>query len=352
MVGDPKAPAERIWVALEMEPRLLKEALEASVRMLLLHHPPLFQPLHSLRVDRPSTKRLVQAAAGGLAVFAAHTNLDMAPGGVNDALAKHLGLVKTRPLRSLDRGLAKLVTFVPPKHLETVSKALFSAGAGRIGDYRECAFFAPGTGAFLAPEDGRPFVGQAGQREQVEELRLETMVPQAETARVLKALFAAHPYEEPAVDVYPLGQGPAGCGLGRVGNLPSTETGKEFLARAAQCLSATCAQKSGPVPDKVETVAVVGGSGGDLLETAAAAGAQVLVTGEARYHQAEQAGDLGICLLTLGHYQTENVIVKPWARRVASALSDEGLLSEVTPYDRGADPWQPVSAGMKEKESC
>ena len=345
LLGDPAAPVQRAWVALELGPELLDQALAAGVEMLLLHHPPLFKPLPDLRSDRPLVKRLLRAASAGLALYAAHTNLDLAPGGVNDALAGRLGLVETRPLAPARRdGLAKLVTFVPAAEREAVARALFQAGAGRIGDYRECFFITSGTGGYLAPPEGRPYLGRPGERSRVEEERLETVVPLARAGQVLAALHQAHPYQEPAVDLYPLDQAPAGLGLGRVGRLDRPRPGDDFLAWAARELGSQAAQVAGPLPERLERVAVVGGSGGELLAEAAAAGAQMLITGESRYHQAEETWDRGVALVTLGHYQTEVVVVEPWARRLAGDLARAGLDCEVKPWTGGADPWRPVLA--------
>jgi len=341
LLGDPAVEAGLIWVALELNGGLLDQALKAGVSLLLTHHPPLFKPLQDLRLDNPATARLLKAASGGLALFAAHTNLDSAPDGVNDALARRLGLIDTKPLvAATEQGLAKLAVFVPPDHLPAVADALFAAGAGRIGAYRDCAFHAPGTGSFLAPLDGKPYAGQPGQKESVSEERLETLLPLAAAGRVLQALKNAHPYEEPAFDLYPLKQSPAGFGLGRVGRLPKPRNGEEFIAAAAKELGAPAAQVTGPLPKKVERVAVVGGSGGDLLPQAAAAGAQVLITGEVHYHAWEQAGDLGLCVAALGHYQTEAVIIEPWARRLSEMLEKAGLFCEIAPWTAGADPWR------------
>lgn len=341
VTGDPQAAVAKAWVALELDDGLLAAALAGGVDMLLLHHPPLFKPLTDLRSDRPATARLIRAAAAGLAVFAAHTNLDAAPGGVNDALAARLGLTATAPLAPLRQdGLAKLVTFVPPDHYDEVASALFAVGAGRIGLYRDCAFVASGTGTFLAPPDANPYLGRAGQRERVSELRLETLIPLAQAGRALKALQAAHPYEEPAVDVYPLRQAPAGWGLGRVGRLDEPRPAAGFAAWAARELGATAPLLAGPLPPRLERVAVLGGSGGDLLGAAAAAGAQMLVTGEARYHAAQEAADLGLALLTLGHFQTEAVVVRPWVQRLARDLAQGGLDCRVEAYADGDDPWR------------
>jgi dinuclear metal center YbgI/SA1388 family protein len=341
LAGDPAAEARLIWVALELNDAIVDQALAAGVSLLLTHHPPLFKPLHNLRTDNPATARLLMAVSGGLALFAAHTNLDSAPGGVNDALAQRLGLVDTRPLiAATDQGLAKLIVFVPPDQVDKVSAAVFAAGAGRIGAYRDCAFHAPGVGGFLAPAAGKPYLGKPGQRETVREERLETLLPLSAAGRVVAALKEAHPYEEPAFDLYPLKQPPAGFGLGRVGRLPKPQSGEKFIAAAAKELGAPAAQVSGPLPAKVERVAVIGGSGGDMLAQAAAAGAEVLITGEARYHAWEEANDLGLCLAVLGHYQTEAVIIEPWARRLSEMLESAGLFCEIAPWTEGACPWR------------
>jgi dinuclear metal center YbgI/SA1388 family protein len=344
LTGSAQAPVSLAWVALELDDALLEQALAHKVDMLLLHHPPLFKPLANLRSDRPSTARLLKAARQDLALFAAHTNLDAAPGGVNDALAQLLGLERTAPLAPAGQeGLAKLATFVPPDHYEEVTAALFAAGAGRVGTYQECAFVTPGTGTFLAPPDGNPYLGRAGQREQVSELRLETIIPLAQVEQALGALRLAHPYEEPAVDVYPLRQAPAGCGLGRIGRLAAPLPPGELARRAAQLVGAQAPLLAGHLDPLVERVAVLGGSGGDFLGLAKAAGAQMLITGEAGYHAAQEAQDLGLALLTLGHFQTEAVVVEPWARRLGQMLAEAGLACRVEPWLRGADPWRAVS---------
>jgi dinuclear metal center YbgI/SA1388 family protein len=296
-------------------------------------------------MDDPACAGLVRAAASGISLFAAHTNLDAAPGGVNDALAGRLGLENLRPLAPLNRGLAKLVFFAPPEQAQAVLDALFAAGAGRIGDYRECCFSHPGTGAFKAPMEGNPFLGEPGSHEEVDESRVETVVPLAGSGRVIKALYEAHPYEEPAFDLYPLEQGPAGVGVGRVGELPRAMAGDEFVSFAVRELGAVAPQLAGELPAEVKRVALVGGSGGDLVELAAASGAQVFITGEAKHNQAYDARNAGICLLCLGHYETEEVVVKPWAGRLARMAGEAGLDVEILPFLGGDNPWRtpPVS---------
>jgi hypothetical protein len=103
----------------------------------------------------------------------------------------------------------KLVVFVPREALDTVRDALFEAGAGRIGDYERCSWFTEGTGTFLAGESASPSVGQPGREERVAELRLETVYPADREDEVVRALREAHPYEEPAFDLYTLAEPPS-----------------------------------------------------------------------------------------------------------------------------------------------
>jgi hypothetical protein len=98
----------------------------------------------------------------------------------------------------------KLVVFLPQEALDGVRDALFAAGAGRIGDYQRCSWYTAGTGTFLGGEGTTPTVGERGREERVAELRLETVFPEERQDEVVAALRKAHPYEEPAFDVYPL----------------------------------------------------------------------------------------------------------------------------------------------------
>lgn len=343
LAGDPGWEVTRALVALELTPELLSQAIDSGAQMILTHHPPLFKPLKSLRLDNQATARIIKAVSSGIALYAAHTNLDAAPLGVNDALADLLGLVDTDILDpAASESQLKLTVFVPPSHQELVAEALFSAGAGVIGNYSRCSFAAQGHGSYLAPPDGRPYAGGAGQEHTAPEIRLEMILPKAAADKAVAALMAAHPYEEPAYDLYPVIQPPSGFGIGKIGRLPTPQSGNAFLATAAKVLNADNAQVCGPIPQTLEKVAVVGGSGGDFLAQAAAAGAQMLITGEARYHAADQANDLGICLACFGHFETENVIIEPWAQHLSKMLTNRGFSCDIQACVDGNSPWRPV----------
>ncbi|HEY0129252.1 MAG TPA: Nif3-like dinuclear metal center hexameric protein, partial [Rubrobacteraceae bacterium] len=218
-VGDPAARRTRVLVALTPLPEVFEEAEETGADFLLFHHPLIFTPLRSVDTGSQPGALLARAVRGDRAVYAAHTSYDAAPNGVSAALAMALGL--GGPLRVVSpRGsLRKLVVFVPEENVEDVADALAGIGAGVIGDYTRCTFRTPGTGTFLPGEETDPYLGERGQLEKLREIRLETVVPTYAARRAADAATAAHPYEEVALDVYPVDGYPGDCGYGRVGSL-------------------------------------------------------------------------------------------------------------------------------------
>jgi hypothetical protein len=253
------------------------------------------------------------------ALYAAHTNLDCASRvGPAAVLAQKLGLAEVRPLLPAPgETRLKLVTFLPPEAVPRVRQALVEAGAGVIGAYRECAFQVTGEGHFRAPADGHPAVGAADADKAVREARLEMVLPAAAREAALAALREMHPYEEPAVDLYPLIATPGEAGLGRVGRLPAA-LGTEELARAvAEALGVAAVSLAGE--GRIETVAVLPGAGGEGVAPALAAGAQALVTGELSYHATTDAVAAGLTVVAAGHAESE----APLLPALAAALREE-----------------------------
>ena len=231
-VGNPEAEVGRVLVALTPLPEVFKEAEELDAGFLLFHHPLIFRPLKSLDTTTYPGDLLSRAVRSGRAVYAAHTSHDAAPGGVSVALAEALGL--TGPLETVSRrgGLYKLVVFVPEEYVDDIADALDEAGAGMIGDYRQCTFRTPGTGTFLPGDSSDPYLGERGQLEKASEIRLETVVPAHAARWAMAAATEAHPHEEVALDVYPVEGHPEGCGYGRIGGTRrSLNTGRIVRTR-------------------------------------------------------------------------------------------------------------------------
>lgn len=327
-VGDPGAEAGRVLVALTPLPEVFEEAEEEGADFLLFHHPLIFDPLNAVDTASYPGDLLARSIRNGLNVYAAHTSYDAAPGGVSVALAEALGL--GGPLRVISpRGaLRKLVVFVPEEDVDAVAGALARAGAGEIGGYTECTFRTRGTGTFCAGEGTNPYLGERGRLERVDEVRLETVVPAHLAARAVKTATAAHPYEEVALDVYPVEGNPEGCGYGRVGTLPGSLRAEGLRERVSSALGFPARLAAEP-GGRIERVAVLGGSGGSFIPEVAATGAHAYVTGDIDYHDALLAESLGLTVIDAGHASTELPSLESLAGRLAGLVDVPVRASQV-----------------------
>jgi dinuclear metal center YbgI/SA1388 family protein len=328
--GDPGAPAERVMTCLTVTPASAAEAIREHAGLIVSHHPVLFREVKKIRADFPETGFLWELARAGIAIASPHTAFDNTDGGINDILCRRLGLTEVEPLRPLPTDSHgprsfKVVVFTPESEREAVSSAAFAAGAGRIGAYEECSFSIPGEGTFFGTDLANPTVGERGRRETVRELRLEFVCPARQLADVLASIRAHHSYEEPAIDVYPLYNETGGdsirrAGAGRVGNCGETFRLEQFAMLVGRVLGRIPVAMAGDPSRPIRRVAVACGAGDDFLKDAARAGADVLLTGEARFHRALEAEALGIGLLTAGHYATEKPGVEELAQKIALAF--------------------------------
>jgi dinuclear metal center YbgI/SA1388 family protein len=333
LAGDPGQPLTRALVAIDCTRAVIDEAAAKSCDAIVAYHPPLFKAMS--RVVAPNV--IFDLVRRGIAVYSPHTALDAAEGGTNDVLADAIGLATRAPLRpsAAKDGEYKLVTFVPAEALTRVSDALFEAGAGRIGDYRSCSFRAPGQGTFFGEAGTNPTVGSAGRLETVEEIRLETVVPIARVAAVVRALRGAHPYEEPAFDLVRLATAPSARGMGRVGELASAVDRAALIARVKERLGVPHVLVAGPHAGTVTRAAVCAGAAGELLDAAIKQGAQVVVCGELRHHDALRAAGAGVTVICALHSNSERITLPPLARRLAERLP--GVEVVVSDVDR--DPF-------------
>jgi dinuclear metal center YbgI/SA1388 family protein len=299
---------------LTVTPESAAEAIETGAQLIITHHPILFRPVKRLTTANPEGRMLLGLIRSCVAVYSPHTAFDNTTGGINEMLARRLELSELGPLR---RGKEsqdfKVVVFVPDADLDRVADAMFSAGAGHIGQYSQCSFRLNGVGTFFGSESTSPTVGQKGRREEVPEWRLESVCSQACMAAVIRAIRQSHSYEEPAFDVYPLKAGPPTMGEGRVGRLPQLLALGELAQRTKLQLKATHVQMMGDPQRPVERVAVVCGAGGEFVADAVAASVDVLLTGELRFHDYLAAQAANLALLLPGHYATERFGVEELA---------------------------------------
>lgn len=332
LAGDPTQEVCSAMLTIDYTPAVAVEAQQKHSDLIIAYHPPIFDALK--RINAPSL--IFDAIRRGVAIYSPHTALDIAPGGTNDMLADVLGMTSRDPLKRADlkQQQYKLVTFVPVKDVEKVSKALFDAGAGRIGNYTSCSFRIPGTGTFFGEEGTDPAVGKSGQLEQVEEIRLETVVSANAIQSVVTALQQSHPYEEPAFDLNILATPPDDRGMGRIGELPSTPREQLFL-KIKRELGISHLLIAGPTTGNVTRAAACAGACGNLLNDAIQQKAELYLTGEIRHHDALKAANAGMTVVCVLHSNSERAVLK----RLAAELGKRtpGLAVELSQQDR--DPF-------------
>lgn len=319
LVGDRRAVCRRVLLCIDLTPAVLREAVASRCEMIMSYHPPLFKPVKRIVADSDGTEAIVhEAIRRGIAIYSPHTALDAAEGGVNDVLAGRCGLTDVGPFEyvSVGRREYKVVTFVPFAQLEEVAAAMFAAGAGRIGDYEQCSYRLRGEGTFFGTESTNPQVGRKGRLERVAETRIEMIAPERCLPEVIAALRHAHPYEEPAFDIYPLTPEPTG-GIGRVGTLPKGTTLAGLAKSLKRATRSRVLMTVGERNTKLRRAAVCGGSAGRMpLEMPRASACDVIVTGEIRHHDALSILRAGKTAIALGHWESERPVLAPLGKRL------------------------------------
>jgi dinuclear metal center YbgI/SA1388 family protein len=322
--GSADAAVRSILVALDVTDDVIREAARRKTTLIVSHHPVVFRPLRTVAEETREGRLLAELIRRGIALYAAHTNLDFAAGGTNFALAEVLGITGARFLHTPHRLQKKIVTFVPGADVDRVADAMWRAGAGVIGRYEACSFRQQGLGTFLGGAGSNPSVGRRGILERVAEVRLEMVVPGPKVATVVSALRTAHPYEEAAFDVYPVETPSREYGAGVIGELERPLRLQDFLGRVKRSLGSRRLRYAAGPSKSVRRVAVCGGSGAELLPAAVAAGADAYVTADVKYHAFHDSADV-IAMIDAGHYETEIPVVRSLARRLAARLRGTGI---------------------------
>jgi dinuclear metal center YbgI/SA1388 family protein len=329
-VGKPDTDVTGALLTLDITEAVIEEAVAKGCNMIVAHHPIIFSGLKQLS-GRTYVERVVELAIRkDVILYAAHTNLDNVRAGVNAIIAEKLGLRQTAILQMMRATLRKLYTYVPLNAADKVRDALFAAGAGDIGKYQECSFNTPGAGTFRPGQDADPAIGTAGgPREWVDEVRIEVLVQQHNEARVLKALFEAHPYEEVAFEIVPLQNASQELGSGMTGFLPEPMEEYAFLSYLKSAMNTACIRHTPLRGKPIQKVALCGGAGSFLLKEALAAGADIFITGDYKYHQFFDA-DGRIVIADIGHWESEQYTPELLRRIIAQKMPTFALLLSET----------------------
>ena len=303
-IGLTEAEATGALLCLDVTEAVLDEAIALGCNLVISHHPLIFKGYKSITGKDYVERCILKAIRNDMVLYAAHTNLDNAKGGVNYKIAEKIGLKHLQVLEPKRNSLLKLVTFVPTEQAERVRKALFAAGCGNIGGYDSCSYNLKGEGTFRAGENTHPFCGSIGELHREEEVRIETILPSYKKGEVVRALLSAHPYEEPAFDLYPLENEWTQAGAGIVGELETPETELEFLKRIKKIFEVECVKHNRLTGREIQKVALCGGAGAFLIPQAIRSGADIFITGEIKYHD-YFGHENEILLAEIGHYESE-----------------------------------------------
>ena len=304
VTGDKNSEIEKVLICLDITEEIIDEAINDGFKLVISHHPLVFNALKKITGKDYVEKVLIKAIKNDIALYSAHTNLDNVSSGVNAMLCEKLGIRNYTILKPKAGLLKKLVVFCPVNKAEEVRNALFESGAGHIGNYDSCSFSAKGKGSFRANEAAKPYVGEHNKLHFEEEERIETIFPAYKEHAVLSSLFASHPYEEVAYDIYPIENKFGNVGAGMIGELENSVDEKEFLLKVKKNTGASCVRHSDFLGKKVKKIAVCGGSGSFLINVAISAGADVFITGEVRYHEFFKS-EKKIMIVDIGHYESE-----------------------------------------------
>ncbi|MSR30418.1 MAG: Nif3-like dinuclear metal center hexameric protein [Gemmataceae bacterium] len=321
LLGDPAIGVAKALTCLSLTKDVAGEAITNGCNLIVTHHPLPFKPLKEITTKTLEGEILWRLAGKGIAVYSPHTRWDNAKGGINESLGAMFGLTSMAPLVTLSgyREI-KVTTFVPKENVEALAAAMFQAGAGVIGNYRECSFRLPGTGTFFGEDAASPVVGQKGRREFVSEERLEMVCPEEKLPEVVQALRKNHPYEEPAFDLFLLQGKTLPRGEGVVGDLPPGSTLSSVAKLGKSALGLATAALVGNPGQQVTRAAIVCGSGGSFLPAALRAGANLFITGEMRFHDCLEARERGLGVLLLGHYASEKFGMEILAQQLSLAF--------------------------------
>lgn len=342
-LGSKEDIVSKVLTTLEITEGVLDEAVEKGVNMIITHHPTIFSPLKNIIKEDMKGKLIYKAIQNNIAIYAVHTNIDIAPGGLNDYIAKLLNVVETEVLDITEKTLYyKLVVFVPLGHEEKVAEAISAAGAGHIGNYSHCTFRTEGTGTFKPLEGTNPFIGSQGQLEKAEEIRLETIVPQEKLKATIKALIESHPYEEVAYDIYPLENEGTVKGIGRVGRLDQPKALETLIRDIKEKMNIEHIRVAGNLEAPIERVAIINGSGADLIQMAMYKDCQCVITGDVKYHDAQDAISQGINVIDIGHYDSEKFFSDFLAGYLKEEISEKGLNVDIISSGLDINPFKTV----------
>lgn len=339
-VGDYSSEIQKILIALDINEDVIKEAVQKEADLIITHHPLLFNGIDNVHNQTAKGRVIIKAIRNDIAIYSAHTNMDIAEKGLNDFLADKLNITDTEVFsKENEKKLYKLAVYVPEENAEVLKEAIFKKGAGQIGNYSKTSFSSKGEGTFLPGENTNPHLGKRGEIKKVNEVKVETVVLADKINNVIKAMLKVHPYEEVAYDIFELPLQSDYKGIGRIGYLKEVLTLKDYCEFIKDTLNIDKLKVRGDLKDKIKKVAICSGAGADYISLAAAKGADLYITGDVKYHEAQLAEELRLNLVDAGHFETEVIFKELISDYLKTKLEENKLEIDTIVSEINTNPW-------------
>lgn len=325
LIGTESQKVSKMLCALDVNDEVVQEAIMHNADCIFTHHPFIFKPLKNLNFDHPSNKLIRTLILNNISVYAAHTNLDIAQGGINDILCSLLDITQTGILDvTNDKKLCKFIIYVPEEFYEKVRQVIINYNPCLIGNYKGCTFTTEGEGTFIPLENSNPYLGEVGFLEKAKERKIECVIDKDDLSNIMGEIKKIHPYEEIAFDVFELENMNKQYGIGRYGSIVKT-TVQQYIEKIKDKLNLPYVKLTGD-PDKIiEKVSICSGSGSSYIRQAARV-SDLYITGDMKYHDAQEALSLGLTVLDIGHYFSENAALPYVAKQLKTRLYDLDII--------------------------
>ncbi len=310
-IGNVDSKVKKVLLTVDINREVVSEAIKQGSHLIIAHHPLIFGPVDTILSSNDTEKEILRLIENKTAVYIAHTNYDLMPGGLNDHLAEKIGLTRIRKMKKVSRNWYKFAVFVPGEAEEKIREAMCRNGGGKWRNYSGCTFSSGGKGTFIPMEGSDPYTGKVGKMSHVDEVRMECIVDEPNLEGLTTAVIKAHPYEEAAYDIYRIQNKFEDGGMGRCGRLKEPMPLKDFFKELKNRLGIDGfnwmpGDKNNIKNTLVNRIAVIPGSANSLTADLLNHHCELIVVGEINYHNGLRIIESGKILVELGHGISES----------------------------------------------
>lgn len=325
-IGDLNQEIKKVLLCLELNQEILKEAIEKKADLVITHHPLIFKGIKKFDFSIKRNDWIKNLIKNDISVYCMHTNFDIGEDGLNDYICDKLDLKNKRIIEKTSKeNYYKCIIYIPFDKKEEFKEHMLIFNETKIGNYDACGFEMQGVGSFRPLEGSQAFVGEKNKIAFVKESRLEFFLKGKFVKKFLDEAKKIHPYEEMAYDLFEISDVYEEIGLGKFGELKKDNKMSDLIAKIKQILNIENVVFIGDLKKNIKTVGVITGSGADCIKLASNKGCDLFITGDVKYHQALEAEEMGINVLDVGHYGSENIFPKVFLKSLEKEFKEENI---------------------------